>query len=74
MKVVKILDISVDLNLLNLSRIADESGLSLPYISQLLNPRNKRKNKEALQLVHASVIKLYSSIIKRVPEYEHEAA
>lgn len=74
MKVIKIQDIIVDLSLVKLIRVADESGLSLAYVSQLLNPHNKRKNEEALKAVRDAIVKLYANAVRYCNDYEHAAA
>jgi hypothetical protein len=59
MKIVKIVDIEVDLDLLNLSKIAQKAGMSQSYAWQLLEPKNIRKNKKAIRKIRDAIVELY---------------
>jgi len=54
-------DISVNPNLLNISRIAKTANLSQPYTIQLI--KGQRNNKKAKWLVRCAIVSLYNNII-----------
>ncbi len=64
MKVVKILDIEIDTDLLKVSKIAEAANLSQSYVSMLLNPKNERKNQNALERVRNAAISLNRNAVK----------
>jgi hypothetical protein len=59
MRIIKIVDIEVDLDLLNLTKIAAKAGMTQSYAWQLLEPKNKRKNKKALRAIRDAIVALY---------------
>lgn len=62
---IRIEDIFVDRGLINITRVAHATPLSVPYVTQLLDPNNKRKNKRSLRLVRNAIVKLYGPMIKQ---------
>lgn len=62
---VKLHDIEFLPRLINYSTIAEHSGLSRPYVTQLLN--GTKTDQTSLMRVRKSMIELYSNVIKYVP-------
>jgi len=60
---IKILDkVIEDKNRINIAQVQRETGLSYPYVWQLLN--GARNNQESLLLVRNAVVKLYGSLVR----------
>ncbi len=66
MKVVRILDIEINTDLLKTSKIAQKANLSQSYVSMLLNPQNERNNTNALQRIRNAAISLNRNAVRFV--------
>jgi predicted transcriptional regulator len=71
LKPIKIQDIEVkNPKLLDHSKIARNCGISQSYVSQLLDPKNVRKNDNALRKVRNAIVEMYGNNVS-IKELQH---